>query len=99
MKINQPTLKQSSLQDIAAMLERRLGDALPRGYIPGKTRIRDIVIHALNVPATRAELIVDQLQAHGLIQYDGDPSEVDGVHHAWRIYTRAQQPGGAVSGH
>ncbi len=98
MKISQPTLKQFSLPDIAAMLERRLGGALPRGYVPGKTRLRDIVIHALSVPATRAELIVDQLHAHGLIQYDGDPSEIDGVHHAWRICARAE-PGGAVSGH
>ncbi len=73
------------LSSLAALLKQRFEGGAPRGYLPGKTRMRDALQKALRISALRAEILIDQLSSHGFLRYLGDPKQVDTGRDPWTI--------------
>ena len=73
------------LAHVAERLKRYFRGCNLRGYIPGKTRIRNGVMHIFEISAVRAEAIVDDMHAHGFIRYAGDPSSPEKAPQPWLI--------------
>lgn len=55
---------------------------LLRGYLDGKTRLRDVVSSGLRCSQAQAELLIDTCEARGLVRYDPDDAP-DGC---WRVH-------------
>lgn len=68
---------------LAARLAHRFADEPPLDYIDGKTAIRDQVVLILGCSVARAEDIVDELSARGLIAFEGNPATVSVERGAW----------------
>ena len=67
--------------DLAALvqtLRARFGDAQPRGFLEGRTALRDAAAAELDCSDLEAEDLVDTLVARGFVRYEGDPqAELD----------------------
>jgi hypothetical protein len=73
----QGTLHDRSV-DLAELTEelRELFRAhLPSGYLQGKTEIRDAVASLLECSLLEAETLVDELESHHMIEFEGNPME------------------------
>ncbi len=80
--------KPRDLAALASELKRRYAQWPPRGYVRGKTQLRNSVMALYHTSAMRAERLVDQMQARGYIRYDGDPARLEKPPSAWHIETR-----------
>ena len=74
------------LPALAALLQQRLSGRPPRGYLRGKTKMRDALQDALKISAARAEALVDQLKAQGFVRYGANPSAVETGRESWLIH-------------
>ncbi len=81
-----PTRKLIDLATLAALLQQKLEGKAPRGYLRGKTRMRDTLQDALDISAVRAEQLVDQLHARGFVRYSGNPKLVERRPREWAIH-------------
>jgi hypothetical protein len=76
----------TSMTDLTRALRRRFAALpAPRGYVRGKTRIRNALMDMYGYSAMRAERLVDQLQSLGFIRYTGTPNRLDRGGHPWRF--------------
>jgi hypothetical protein len=77
--------------DLAEVCERLRGDFAgnpPRGYVPGKTAMREAMLAIVDCSELEAEELVDTLESRGLVRYEGDPrAVVDDLEHVWVIGT------------
>lgn len=78
----------TDLSKIAGGLRRRFHGMNPRGYVRGKTRIRNAVMDIFGFSAMKAEALVEQLQSRGFVRYSGNPREMDTGRDTWRINTQ-----------
>lgn len=63
---------------LVADLKRRFAGSPPRGYVLGRSEIRDAVVDVLSCSQLQAEDLVDTLVSLGYAQFEGSPSaEVD----------------------
>lgn len=65
-------------QVLRQQLHNRPTDML-RGYVAGKTYLRDALLAGLRCSVAQAELLIDSLEARGQIHFDGD----DQPHGRW----------------
>jgi hypothetical protein len=64
--------------DLAALggeLRRLFGNDPPRGYLPGRTALRDATARLLGCSDLQAEEIVDTMVARGFLRYEGASAE------------------------
>ena len=73
------------LAQVATALKGHFGPRLPRGYVQGKTAMRDAIMERYSASAMEAETIVEQLQARGFVRYAGDPRGVSTGREPWVI--------------
>jgi hypothetical protein len=68
------------LASVAAFLEERCGNDGPRGYVPGKTFLRNALVDSYGVSELQSEAIVDTMEREGWLTYriskagEGDPA-------------------------
>ena len=73
------------LRELALDIAPRFADEPPRGYVLGKTAIRDALMDRLLCSAVVAESLVDRMQARGFISYTGNPREAEDGDAPWTI--------------
>jgi hypothetical protein len=73
------------LAAVAAALSRLFEDSPPRGYVRGRTLLRDAVAKHLDCSIVDAERLIDTMVGRGFLRFDGDPSRADGTDAAWVI--------------
>jgi hypothetical protein len=74
-----------ALDDLCVLISAALEGTPPLGYIRGKTLMRDVLVHKLDCSEVEAELLVDQLEARGLIRFDSLASASTMMHGTWRV--------------
>lgn len=79
------SFEETELVDLVRRLRRRFAHALPVGYLPGKTAIRDAVELELGCSELEAEELVDTLEMQRRVSFEGDPARPDDLECAWRI--------------
>ncbi len=62
------------LAEFANWLSPRMAAIDPRGYVRGKTQIRDYVCAALGCSELEAEQAVEELMLAGRLEFEGDPT-------------------------
>ncbi len=78
--------KDLDLNVLRRQLEDRFRTRAPVGYVRGKSALRAAIVDLLECSQLEAEQLVDTLESHGLITYEGDRSEeVDDLKHRWRF--------------
>ncbi len=70
---------------ICSLLHSRFSHDPPRGYVVGKTRMRDLLVSELGVQVSQAERIIDRLEQRGALTYEGSSERVDSRRDTWRI--------------
>jgi hypothetical protein len=75
----------SNLSRSYDVLTRRFAGDPPGGYVLGKTRMRDLLMAELGLPAAEAEPIIDRLEAAGALIYEGSDTRVDDPRACWRF--------------
>lgn len=76
------------LAQVALRLQAYVGDTSLTGYVRGKTRIRNAVMHLFDVSALTAENLVEEMQGRGFIHYTGNPRMLDTGGDPWLIRPR-----------
>jgi hypothetical protein len=82
MNTPQPT----DLSQICENLQRSFLSAQPRGYVNGKTAIRDTIMSQRACSAAAAERLVDRMEALGYLHYRGKRHRLDSGQHTWAIH-------------
>ncbi len=73
------------MANLAGKLKRCFSDAPPRGYVLGRSEIRDAVIGLLDCSQLQAEELVDTMINLGYVHFEGSPSaELDDMQ-PWRF--------------
>ncbi len=68
------------LAALARALAARFRSAPPRGYVTGRSEIRDAVVEALGCSQLQAEELVDTMASLGYACFEGSPrDEVDAM--------------------
>jgi hypothetical protein len=65
------------LAELARHLKRVFTTDAPRGYVVGRTLVRDAVVLKLECSQLEAEELVDTMVARGFLHYPGAPDQVD----------------------
>lgn len=73
------------LAQTARELERLFANAPPRGYLLGKTMMRDAVARVYECSQLEAEQVVDTMVARGFLQYEGTSTTQPDELEPWRI--------------
>lgn len=63
-----------SAPELASWLAPRMATLDPRGYVPGKTQIRDYLCTSLGCSQLEAEQAVEELVLTGALEFEGDPT-------------------------
>ena len=71
--------------DATLALQRYFHPTSPRGYVLGKTEIRNALEELFGLSAVAAETTVEELESRGFIRYSGDPREVDTGERVWLL--------------
>jgi hypothetical protein len=73
------------LAQITVELARLFANNPPRGYLLGKTAVRDEIVRLLDCSQLEAEELVDTMVYTGFLRYEGAPTdEVDTLRN-WQI--------------
>jgi hypothetical protein len=84
-----------ALADLSTLIAPSLEGTPPLGYVRGKTLMRDVLVRVLDCSEVEAELLVDQLEARGLIRFDTPPAASTMTQGVWRVvpsYPTTQEP-------
>jgi hypothetical protein len=79
------SLEEIDLAELTSSLQQRFASEAPRGYLDGRTVLRDAVTEELECSELEAEEIVDTLVARGFVRYEGDPRAAMQDALPWRI--------------
>ena len=70
---------------LARWVRARIRTSPPRGYVRGKTRLRDDLIEQLGLTALRAEMFIDHMETSGSIRYGGSRDRLDHGMREWLV--------------
>lgn len=73
------------LKALAEELRVALGEA-PVGYLRGKARMRDTLVHERGFSELEAEELIDTMELQGFLRFLGDPSGRSEVDAPWDIH-------------
>jgi hypothetical protein len=75
------------LVDLATLARelRQTAPPLPPAYVPGKTALRDEVMHRLGCSAERAEALVDDLERQDFIRFESAALSQRGSAPRWKF--------------
>jgi hypothetical protein len=73
------------LAQVATELMRIFAGNAPRGYLPGRTLLRDAVVSKFNCSQLEAEQLVDTMKSRGFLRYDGATSTGIDDMRSWTI--------------
>lgn len=73
------------LQEVAMLLRQRLGPQQLRGYVRGKTMMRDVAMSDLALSSLRAERLIDELANRGFCVFVHDHTGGAGAPGRWQI--------------
>ncbi len=77
------------LHRLAERVRAQVGS--PRGYLVGRTKVRNAIHELLECSFPKAERLVATLESHGLLTYQGDPQRgVDRGVVAWHLGRQTQ---------
>jgi hypothetical protein len=79
-------IERIDLAEVAAVIRRHIppGDP-PVGYLRGRSYFRDVLVHELRCSDVEAERLVDTLEMHGYLRFEGDPAERSVADSRWDI--------------
>ncbi len=76
----------TDLSEVARTLLRHIpSNEPPVGYLRGRGYFRDVLGHALHCSDMEAEQLVDLLEGHGYLRFEGNPSERSVADSRWLI--------------
>jgi hypothetical protein len=78
------------LKELASILKERSPPGEPRGYLRGRSALRDMVREALGCSELTAEELVDTMEARGYLRYGGDPKSRSHAFAPWTIDPAAE---------
>jgi hypothetical protein len=82
-------IRQLDLGDVAARIRRHVpANEPPVGYLRGRSYFRDVLVHELGCSDLEAEELVDTLEMHGYLRFEGDPAERSRAESRWSIDPR-----------
>lgn len=81
----EPNVEDIDLAAVAAALGRVFEASPARGYVRGRTALRDAVQDHLRCSSGTAERIVDTMIGRGFLRFEGDPSTAADPQAAWTI--------------
>lgn len=84
------TIEDIDLAQLAATLRDRLPVGEPKGYLRGRSVLRDLVEANLGCSELEAEELVDTLEGRGYLQYLGDQRERSQAYATWAINPGAE---------
>lgn len=70
---------------LARWVRARIRTSPPRGYLRGKTRLRDDLVEQLGLTVHRAEMFIDHMEASGSIRYGGSRDRLDHGMREWLV--------------
>ena len=76
-------LEDVDLAQILAQLRPELGAGVV-GYLRGKARMRDLLVEQRGFSNLEAEQLIDTMEAHGYLEFEGDPSARSQAEALWR---------------
>jgi hypothetical protein len=79
-------IERIDLAEVAALIRRHIppGDP-PVGYLRGRSYFRDVLVSELRCSDVEAERLVDTLEMHGYLRFEGDPAERSVADSRWDI--------------
>jgi hypothetical protein len=83
------TLESADLGEYTECLRLLFDGRPPVGYLMGKTAMRDALAETANCTLHEAELLVDQLEAHGFVSFEGDPGSRRSPIGRWKLGAQA----------
>ena len=74
------------LSEIAERIQRHIPPTEPPvGYLRGRSYFRDVLVSELRCSDLEAEELVDTLEMHGYLRFEGDPSVRSRAESRWHI--------------
>ncbi|MFK8001941.1 MAG: hypothetical protein AB8H86_20260 [Polyangiales bacterium] len=70
---------------MARWVRARIRTSPPRGYVRGKTRLRNDLVDQLGLTPLRAEMFIDHMESSGAIEYAGSPDRLDHGMREWLV--------------
>jgi hypothetical protein len=76
------------LAELARMIRAHIPPGEPPvGYLRGRSYFRDVIAHELRCSDVEAEQLVDTLEMHRYLQFEGDPAQRSVADSRWDILT------------
>jgi competence protein ComEC len=74
------------LKEVAERIRRHIPPGEPPvGYLRGRSYFRDVLVHELGCSDLQAEELVDTLEMHGYLRFEGDPSVRSRAESRWNV--------------
>lgn len=74
-----------NLAALASLLRSGFFNTPPRGYVRGRTTLRDVIAVQLACSDAQAEELVEMMIGRGFLRYDGDPTRAADGNARWII--------------
>lgn len=71
--------------ELARWLEPRVASLRPRGYLAGKTALRNLLYDELGLSLLECEQAIDTLEARGMLTFTGTPQAAARPSAGWRV--------------
>jgi hypothetical protein len=82
-------VEEIDLSALGAALRRDFDDCVPKGFVRGRTMLRDAVIEHLGCSEVEGERIVDTMIGLGFLRFEGEPTSAAGNDAAWWVISDA----------
>lgn len=88
MQLEASATTERGLQHVALVLRQLLKGRPLRGYLEGKTWMRDRLVDVSDLSVLAAETAIDRLEGLGWIAFRGDPGAGDAHRATWAFVAR-----------
>ena len=78
------------LAQLALELREKAPPGEPKGYLRGKSTLRDLVVSLLGCSELEAEDLVETLESRGYLRFEGNPAERSQAFSQWAIDPSAE---------
>lgn len=79
-------LDRTDLAEVARLIQRHIPpNEPPVGYLRGRSYFRDVLVHELRCSDIEAEQLVDTLEGHGYLRFQGNPAERSVADSRWQV--------------
>ncbi len=83
------SIENLDLADVAERIRQHVPTSEPPvGYLQGRSFFRDLIVHEMGCSECEAEDLVDTLEMHGHLRFEGDPSAPTEAESYWEILPR-----------